>query len=386
MGDYFQTSNQSNRKGRQMAKAKPAATKTGKATGGELRDQLLKIDREIVDALDRRAKLLLQSAEAIRHDPILLGEIDLDPQSRAVQLAAEADALSGAQLTAIMKEVLGVSRTLFRPVRVAYLGPMYSYSHLAAIARFGAATDLVAVSSIAAVFEELARGQAQYGLVPLENSTDGRITDTLSMFAKRPARICGEIQLAIHHHLLGKGARGEVTDVYSKPQALSQCRDWLARHLPTARIHEMASTTAAAQLAANKPGAAAIASREAAQSYGLEVFASNIEDNPDNITRFAILGDERRKRTGRDKTALMFELPHRSGSLADALMLFKKSGLNLTWIESFPLPGTKQEYLFFVEFEGHESEADAESAIAKLRKSAVRLDVLGSYAKSEPVG
>ena len=148
----------------------------------------------------------------------------------------------------------------------------------------------------------------------------------------------------------------------------------------------MASTTAAAQLAASKPGSAAIASIEAAHNYGLEVLASNIEDNPNNITRFAILGEERRKRTGRDKTALMFELPHRSGSLADALTLFKKSGLNLTWIESFPLPGTKQEYLFFVEFEGHESEPGAEAAIAKLRKAAVRLEVLGSYARSEPVG
>lgn len=369
-----------------MAKAKPVVTKGGKQSGSELQDQLLEIDRDIVRALDRRAKVLLHSAEAIRQDAKLLTEIDAEPQARAAQLTSEASALSGAQLTAMMKEILSISRALVRPVRVAYLGPMYSYSHLAAIARFGSVTDLVAVSSIAAVFEELARGQAQYGVVPLENSTDGRITDTLSMFAKRPARICGEIQLAIHHHLLGNGSRGDVMEVYSKPQALSQCREWLARHLPTARVHEMASTTAAAQLAASKPGSAAIASIEAAHNYGLEVLASNIEDNPDNITRFAVLGEERRKRTGRDKTALMFELPHRSGSLADALTLFKKSGLNLTWIESFPLPGTKQEYLFFVEFEGHESEPDAEAVIAKLRKAAVRLEVLGSYARSEPVG
>lgn len=369
-----------------MAKAKPAGSKGGKQAGDDLNEQLLQLDREIARALDRRAKLLLQSAEAIRQDEKLLTKIDVEPQERAAQLAAETSSLSGAQITAVMKEVLGVSRALIRPVRVSYLGPMYSYSHLAALARFGSATDLVAVASIAAVFEELDRGQAQYGVVPLENSTDGRITDTLSMFAKRPARICGEIQLAIHHHLLGKGSRSEVMEVYSKPQALSQCREWLARHLPTARIHEMASTTAAAQLAVSKPGAAAIASMEAAQNYGLDVLASNIEDNPLNVTRFAILGDERRKRTGRDKTALMFGLPHRSGSLADALTLFKKSGLNLTWIESFPLPGTVQEYLFFVEFEGHESEADSQAAIAKLRRLAVKLEVLGSYSRTEPIG
>ncbi len=369
-----------------MAKAKPAATKNSKSATTELHEKLLQIDREIAQALDKRANLLLQSAEVIRQDPKLLIEIDAEPRTRAEELIGEVNSLSGAQLTSVMKEVLGIARALVRPVRVAYLGPMYSYSHLAAIARFGSATDLMAVSSISAVFEELGRGQAQYGVVPLENSTDGRITDTLSMFAKRPARICGEIQLAIHHHLLGKGSRGDVLEVYSKPQALSQCREWLARHLPTARVHETASTTVAAQLAATKPGAAAIASIEAAQNYGLEVLASNIEDNPNNVTRFAVLGEERRKRTGRDKTALMYELPHRSGSLADSLTIFKKSGLNLTWIESFPMPGTKQEYLFFVEFEGHESEADAQAAIAKLRKSAVRLEVLGSYAKSEPIG
>jgi chorismate mutase/prephenate dehydratase len=369
-----------------MAKAKPAATKSGKNSANDLHERLLQIDREIVQALDKRANLLLQSAEIIRQDPKLLVEIDAEPRARAEELIGEVNALSGVQLTCVLKEVLGVSRTLVRPARVAYLGPMYSYSHLAAIARFGSATDLMAVSSISAVFEELGRGQAQYGVVPLENSTDGRITDTLSMFAKRPARICGEIQLAVHHHLLGKGSRSDILEVYSKPQALSQCREWLARHLPTARIHETASTTVAAQLAATKHGAAAIASMEAAQNYGLEVLASNVEDNPNNITRFAVLGEERRKRTGRDKTALMYELPHRSGSLADSLTIFKKSGLNLTWIESFPMPGTKQEYLFFVEFEGHESETAAQAAIVKLRKSAVRLEVLGSYARSEPIG
>lgn len=377
-----------------MAKAKPASAKSGKSQGEELQEKkperllekLLQIDRQIARALDERAQLLMESADNIRQDPKLLVDVDAQPQARADELADQLGTLSPAQLTTVMREVLGVSRTFIRPVRVAYLGPMYSYSHLAAIARFGSASELVAVSSISAVFEELARGQAQFGVVPLENSTDGRITDTLSMFAKRPARICGEIQLAIHHHLLGKGPRGDVTEVHSKPQAISQCREWLARHLPTARIVETTSTTAAAQIAATKPGVAAIASIEAAQNYGLDVLASNIEDNPDNITRFAVLGEDRRKRTGKDKTALMFELPHRSGSLADSLMIFKKIGLNLTWIESFPMPGTKQEYLFFVEFEGHESQADAQTAIAKLRKNAVRLEILGSYAKSEPIG
>ena len=182
------------------------------------------------------------------------------------------------------------------------------------------------------------------------------------MFARLPVRICGEVQLRIHHNLLAKCPRAEVQEVFSKPQALSQCRDWLSKHLPWARVVEMNSTAAAAQLAAGKPGAAAIASREAAASYGLEVVAADIEDNKGNFTRFAIIGGEAAPRTGQDKTALMFEIPHRPGSLADVMGVFKRGRLNLTWIESFPLLGTPNEYLFFVELEGHHSEARVQRA------------------------
>ena len=214
------------------------------------------------------------------------------------------------------------------------------------------------------VFDALNRGQADFGLVPIENSTDGRVTDTLDMFARLPVRICGEVQLRIHHHLLGKCRRSEVKEVYSKPQALSQCRTWLARHLPDARTVEMASTTAAARLAVEKPGAAAIASRQAGINYGLDFIAEDIEDNRHNVTRFAVIGDRPPRRSGNDKTSLMFELPHQPGALADAMAIFKRNRLNLTWIESFPMPGTPNEYLFFVEFQGHPEEMRAKRALA----------------------
>ena len=175
---------------------------------------------------------------------------------------------------------------------MAYLGPAYSYSHLAAIHRFGQSVELVPVGSIAAVFEEVNRRHADFGLVPIENSTDGRVADTLDMFARLPVRICGEVQLRIHHNLLGSCPRAEVEEVYSKPQALSQCRNWLARHLPAARPIEVTSTATAAQLAQDKPGAAAIASLQAGVHYGLDVLAANIEDNDGNLTRFAVIGDE----------------------------------------------------------------------------------------------
>ena len=194
-------------------------------------------------------------------------------------------------MRAIFRELLSGTRALAKTLRVAYLGPTYSYSHLAAIERFGNSAELVPVATIAAVFEELSRKHVDFGLVPIENSTDGRVADTLDMFTRLPVRICGEVQLRIHHYLLGKCARGEIKEVYSKPQALSQCRDWLAKHLPLARPVEMTSTAAAAQLAAEKPGAAAIASLQAGVNYGLNVLAEKIEDNANNITRFAVIGD-----------------------------------------------------------------------------------------------
>jgi chorismate mutase/prephenate dehydratase len=223
-------------------------------------------------------------------------------------------------------------------------------------------------------------------LVPIENSTDGRIVDTLDMFVRLPVRICGEVQMRIHHNLLGNGSRGEVREVYSKPQAISQCREWLAKHLPEARTVPVTSTAAAAQRAASDRQVAAIASRQAGTNYGLRVLAKHIEDNPDNLTRFAIIGPESGQRTGNDKTSLMFELTHQPGSLADSMVIFKRNRLNLTWIESFPKPGSKQEYLFFVELEGHYKDLRVRRAITALTKKTVRMEILGSYAKTAPVG
>jgi len=262
---------------------------------------------------------------------------------------------------------------------VAFLGPLYTYSHLAAIHAFGQSVEFVPVGSIAAVFEEVHRGQADYGLVPIENSTDGRIADTLEMFTRLPLRICGDVELKIHHALLGKCPRQEVQEVYSRPQALSQCRNWLAKHLPQARTFEVTSTSTAAQLARDKPGAAAIASVQAGVYYGLDVLAEQIEDNPENTTRFAVIGRDANPRTGHDKTAMLFQTEHCPGALAEVLNIFKRNRLNLTWIESFPAPGQKRTYLFFVEFEGHENDTRVRRALKALQRKTLRMEVLGSY-------
>ncbi len=366
-----------------MVRPKKKSSRGGSPS--DLQKQLEQLDRQLVQSLHQRAQLVCRLADLHKQD----GLPPLDDAAERQRLEALAEAASGTlpsqYVRRILRELSSASRSLVRAVKVAYLGPKYSFSYLAAVERFGSAADLIPVANIPAVFEEVNRRQVDFGLVPIENSTDGRVVDTLGMFARLPVQICAEVQLRVHHNLLGKCPQGEVREVYSKPQALSQCRNWLARNLPHARAVEMTSTAAAAELAAQRQGAAAIASYEAGVSYGLNVLARNIEDNPNNVTRFAVIGGQTPPRTGRDKTSVMFELPHKPGALADATTVFKKAGLNLTWIESFPMPATKSEYMFFVEFEGHPNETKVKKALDDLRRKTVRVEVLGGYERTEPV-
>jgi chorismate mutase/prephenate dehydratase len=348
-------------------------------TAAQLAKSIRELDRRLVQLLNERATLSQQLAH--KSHPNGGTEFDLAAESHTIDSATGASRgpLSDHTIRSVMRELVSGTRSLLKPLRAVYLGPEYSYSHMAAEERFGDSAELVPVATIAAVFEEIQREQADFGLVPVENSTDGRVADTLEMFARMPVRVCGEVQLRIHHHLLAKCRREEVREVYSKPQALSQCRDWLATHLPDARVMESTSTAAAARLAAKKTGVAAIASRRAGSRYGLDLIAPNIEDNRNNTTRFAVIGHDTGTRTGRDKTSVMFELAHRPGALADAMGIFKRHALNLTWIESFPMPGTANEYLFFIEFVGHETDESACRALASLQRKATRVVILGSY-------
>ena len=368
-----------------MQKRKVERKTDSPAAANALRRKADQLGRDLVKLLHEYAQCG-EKLNRLRHaqgGPLY----DLESEHRAIQQALEArkGPLPEHSVRAVLRELLSGVRVLTKPLRVAYLGPTYSYSHLAAIERFGSGAELVPVATIAAVFEELSRKHVDYGIVPIENSTDGRVVDTLGMFTRLPARICGEVQLRIHHYLLGRGERGEIKEVYSKPQALSQCRDWLAKHVPLARLVELTSTAAAAQLAAEKPGAAAVASLQAAANYGLNIIAEKIEDNKNNITRFAVIGDHEGRRTGCDKTALMFEIAHVPGSLADTMAIFKRNRLNLTWIESFPMPNTEKEYLFFVELEGHHEDAKVKRALESLRRKTKRLEILGAYRRMEPV-
>src|SRR5437870_11725574 len=343
-----------------------------------LRNHIDKLDLQILKLVNERAGLAAE-----------IGKIKNDHGTEVFSPAREEEVfqnvlelnkgpLNDETIRAIFREIMSGSRALQKVLKVAYLGPDYSFSHLAAVERFGQSVEFIRVGSIAAVFEEVNRGHADFGVVPLENSTDGRVADTLDMFMRLPQlKICAEVRLRIHHNLLANCEQQEIRRIYSKPQALSQCRNWLSKNVPHASLHEVASTATAAELAQREPGAAAVASRQAAVRYGLRILFSDIEDSPYNETRFAVIGNQESHRTGHDKTAIMFKIPHNPGSLVDALGIFKQLKLNLTWIESFPAKAAKAEYVFFADFEGHAEDPKVKRALTSLQEHCEELTILG---------
>jgi chorismate mutase / prephenate dehydratase len=371
-----------------MAKKKKAAAKhstppTESRKRTPAQRQIDKLDREILELINQRATLAADRANSSSHNsPGLQAALD-----HVAQIAADGRGpLSADALHAVFREIISGTQASLKTTNVAYLGPEFTYSHLAAIERFGQSAELVPVATIAAVFEEVERQQAEFGLVPIENSTDGRVADALECLARSPVKICGEVPLRIRHCLLANCSRNEIVRIYSKRQPLSQCRNWLSQHVPDVPLVEVASSADAARKAAEEQGSASIASEQAGVNHGVAVLVRSIEDNPDNVTRFAVIGQESGERTGNDKTSIVFEIDHRPGALADAMGIFKKQRLNMTWIESFPLPAQRGRYVFFVEFQGHATELRARKALAALEKRATRLTVLGSYAQAEPIG
>ncbi|MAG94430.1 MAG: prephenate dehydratase [Planctomycetaceae bacterium] len=371
-------------------KARPRSSGgTGRSATGRSSETpeaaLRRLDRDIVKLITRRADLTTKAILKSKNPNKAVFEPHGDDELWVQLEKYNTGSLPSHAVRGVFREILSAARRAVRTQRVAYLGPPYSFTHLAAIDRFGKSADLVPVSTIAAVFEEVNRGLVEFGIVPIENSTDGRIVDTLDMFTRLPIRICGEVQISVHHNLLARCPRGEIVEIYSKPQALSQCREWLSRNMPHARLIEVTSTSTAAQLARDKPGVGAVASQQAAVEYDLQIVAGDIQDNKNNVTRFAVIGDETSKPTGKDRTALLLQISHKPGALSDALVAFKKNKVNLSWIESFPLRGPETGYLFFLDFEGHMQEARTKRTLSELEKNAVRLEILGSYPRSEPI-
>ena len=271
-------------------------------------------------------------------------------------------------------------------MNVAYLGPDGSYSSQAARRRFGDDACFVPQRTIDAVFDAVHRSECRFGIVPVENTTDGRIIDTMVGLTRYPVSVVAEVELSVRHALLARGGIDSVQEVHSKQQAISQCREWLARTLPNATLCPAESTTAAALLAAERDDVAAIAPEEFATVCGLRVVATKIQDDPENRTRFLVLSEKTEQPslpTGRDRSIVLLKLPHRCGALADALGIFRVFEISLSRIESFPVRGMANLYWFYIEFDGHRDSPQCHAVLETLRLFATQMILPGSFDTGE---
>ncbi|KPK49965.1 MAG: hypothetical protein AMK72_03265 [Planctomycetes bacterium SM23_25] len=348
----------------------------------DLRRRIDEIDARLVALMNERARCAVEVGKIKRET----GQASVYSPARERDvfehiIEANNGPLSDHALMAIWKEMMSGSLSLEKSLRVAYLGPEGSFSHLAALEKFGHSVDLLAVRDISSVFDQVARASADYGIVPVENTTGGAVRDTMECFlwVHGPVKVCAEMALPIHQNLMSKTTLERITKVYSKPQVFDQCRQWLTENVVQADLVAVGSTAEAALLASRVEGTAAVGSEMAASVYSLDVLASAIEDNPQNQTRFLVLGRESAKRTGRDKTCLLFSVPHEAGALVEVLDIFRRYTINMTKIESHPFPTKTWEYYFFVDIEGHAEDDNVKAALKEARGRCRQLEVLGSF-------
>ena len=347
-----------------------------------LRQKIETVDEDILRLLDERAKIAVDVGRLKTE-----GNMDFyDPQREGQILAGLAqkntEAFPQRAVQSVFREIISACRSLEVALTVAYLGPAASYTHLASVKHFGSSIRALSQETIDKVFEAVESKKVEYGVVPVENSTEGAVDRTLDLIAESPLTICGEVLLRISHHLLSQtGARKDIETIYSHPQALGQCRGWLMKNFPNTPLAEATSTARAAEIAASDKKAAAIASLFTAEHYGLKVIESRIEDEHHNYTRFLVLGTRSSGKTGNDKTSILFYLPHAPGTLYQVLKVFSERGLNLTKIESRPLRGKPWEYVFFVDVDGHPTDGPIDEVVSILKKRVLLTKLLGSYPK-----
>ena len=291
--------------------------------------------------------------------------------------------ITNESLRAIYREVMSSALSLQKTMRIAYLGPEATFTHQAAIRRFGSSLRYQPQKTITDVFNEVSKNRADYGVVPIENSTEGVVTHTLDMFVDSDLKIVSQIVLRVQHCLLSDSRKSQLKKLFAHPQALAQCRAWVQNHLSGAEIIETSSTTRAAQLAAKRANSAAIASSLAASRYGLSLLQINIQDRSANATRFLVLGRQCGPPTGRDRTSLMFSIADKVGALYRALGPFRHFKLNMTKIESRPSKRKAWEYFFFVDCDGHYQETKVARAIRELEAQCLFVKVLGSYPNAD---
>jgi chorismate mutase/prephenate dehydratase len=349
----------------------------------ELRAEIDRLDDEILSLLNRRAQAAIEVGKIKSEQKLRFYVPEREVEILRRLSASNRGPFPGDALKAIYREIISASLALEKPLSVAFLGPRATFTHLACLKHFGESADYVPQINVSEVFEAVERGVADFGVVPIENSSEGIVSNTLDMFVDHNLFICGEILVEVAHDLLSvTGDIEHVKKVYSHPHAIAQCRGWLERNLRSVPVFDVESTARAAELAVDDPSAAAIAGEAAAKIYGLKSIRKRIQDNTNNFTRFIIIGKIAPKRTGNDKTSILFAARDEVGALHLMLEPFAKNKVNLTKIESRPVKTKAWEYLFFLDMEGHISDDPVAKAVDELRVRAQYLKILGSYPRA----
>ncbi|MFE8600037.1 chorismate mutase [Archangium violaceum] len=363
----------------------------------ELRRKIDAVDQRLVRLLNERAGLVVEVGKTKRADGTPIYAPHREAEVLRKVLSSNQGPLSERALEGIYRELMSGSFALEQPLRIGYLGPPGSNSHAAAVKQFGSSVDYEDLREISGVFTEVRRGHVNYGLVPIENSLGGGIVETLDAFKANAQHISvyGEVQIAVHHALLANCQPSQVRRIHSKPEIFQQCRNWLSTQYPGVELMPAASSSRAAQIAADEcrkaleigaePGAAAIGTALAGQLYGLNVLFPRIEDDPNNITRFVIIARQNARPTGDDKTSLMFTTDDKPGALVSVLGVFQSAGINLSHIDKRPQGRERWTYTFFVDALGHRDEPTMVAAIEQAQTHCRELIVLGSYPRSRRI-
>lgn len=346
-----------------------------------LRCKIDTIDQEILERLNERTRLVMRIGEIKGRSSNIFYVPSREEEIFQKLLAVNQGPLDEIAIRSIYREIISASIALQKKIAVAYLGPAATYTHQAALKNFGSSLDYHPLASIYDVFTSVEKGEADYGVIPIENSTEGAVFHSLDMFAESDLKIVAQIYLNIEHCLLSESPLKDIRIVLSKDQALGQCRDWLRRNLPQAQLKDISSTAEAVKQAKKLPHAAAIASELAGEIYGVAVVEKGIQDKGNNVTRFLVIGKESLtvSRSGEDKTSLLISVNDEVGALQKALEPFNTRGINLTKIESRPSRRKAWDYHFFVDFIGHYEDAHVQEAIKDLKRACPQIKWLGSY-------
>lgn len=347
----------------------------------DIRTQIDAIDHDLLDLLSRRADLVHQVGLVKKRDGLQIYAPEREEALLRRLVELNQGRLPEISIRAIYREIMSAALALEDDLKIAYLGPEGTWTHQAAIKKFGHSVTYAPQPNFSDVFDQVARRSAHYGVVPIENSTEGAVSHTLDLFVDSPLHICSQILLRIENGLMASIPREEIKTLYSHPQVFGQCRAWILKNFPHADLVETSSTTKAAQLARENAaqGAAALGGELAAEMYGLTLLEKAIQDRATNTTRFLVIGEKTCPPTGNDRTSILFSIHDKPGSLVNALKSFDQFHINMSKIESRPSKQKDWEYIFYVDLAGHCDDAKVADALAELGRHCSMVKLLGSY-------